>query len=120
MQLAANHPEITCVSSVAAFCSWPCVASDFAPVLGRVLIPSGLAAEDAAALLGARPLLLVHGDMDEIVAYTHGRRILDVAMAAKVPAELMTVAGAKHLNIFKPEVKQRIREFFAAKLLGAN
>ena len=120
LQLAARHPEIKCVGSVAAFCSWPSVASDFAPVLGRILIPSGLAAEDAAALLGNRPLLLVHGDKDEIVGYSHGQRLLAVATAAKVPAELLTVVGGKHLNIFKPEVKQRIREFFAAKLDGTH
>lgn len=120
LQLAARHPEIRCVGSVAAFCSWPCVASDFAPVLGRILIPSGLAAEDAAALMGSRPLLLVHGDRDEIVGYAHGKRILEAATAAKVPAELLTVAGAKHLNVFKPEVKQRIREFFAKTLASSN
>ncbi len=116
LQLAAAHSEIRCIVSIAAFCSWPRVASDFVPVLGRMLVPSGMAAEDAAAKLGLRPLLLVHGDRDEIVPYWHGKEILAVATAAHVPAELMTVAGGKHLNIFKPDVKQRIREFFAQKL----
>jgi fermentation-respiration switch protein FrsA (DUF1100 family) len=118
LELAAKHPEVRCVASVAAFCSWPCVASDYVPVVGRILIPSGLAAEDAAAKLGTRPLLLVHGDRDEIVAYWHGKQILAMATAAHVHAELMTVAGAKHLNIFKPDVKAKIREFFADKLNG--
>lgn len=120
LQLAAGHPEIKCVGSVAAFCSWPCVAGDRVPILGQLLIRSGLAAEDAAALLGTRPLLLVHGDKDEIVGYSHGKRILEVALAAKVPAELLTVVGGKHLNVFKPDVKQRITDFFASKLAGSN
>jgi len=120
LALAAAHPEIRCVTSVAAFCSWPCVASDFLPVRGRVLIRSGLAAEESAAKLGGRPLLLVHGEKDEIVAFAHGPRILSAATAAHVPAELFRVPGAKHLTIFRPEVKAKIREFFAKNLVDAR
>ncbi len=116
LALAAKHPEIKCVTSVATFCSWPCVASDHVPVLGRLLIATGLAAEDSAAAMGQRPLLLVHGDRDTIVSFAHGPRILEAAMHAHVPAELLKVPGAGHLNLFTKETKLHIREFFAKSL----
>jgi dipeptidyl aminopeptidase/acylaminoacyl peptidase len=118
LDLAARHPEIKCVVAVATFSSWPGIASDVLPVIGRVLIRSGVCAADNAALLGKRPLLLIHGERDEIVPYSHSPRILAAAKAAGVPAELLSVPKGKHLNIFSKDVKVRVTEFFAQNLCG--
>ncbi|HMN41615.1 MAG TPA: alpha/beta fold hydrolase [Phycisphaerales bacterium] len=116
MDLAARHPEIRCVATVGAFSSWTGIASDFVPVLGGLLIRGGVAADDNAALLGIRPLLVVHGEKDTIVPRVNGERIVRAARAAGVPAELLSVPKGGHLDIFSKDVKGRIAEFFGKHL----
>lgn len=120
LELAAHHPEIKCAATVGAFSSWPDIASDFVPVLGRILIRSGCAANDNAAMLGTRPLLLVHGGKDTIVPPVNADRILAAAKAAGVPAELFSIPGGGHLDIFRKDVKQKIIDFYAAALTAGR
>jgi dipeptidyl aminopeptidase/acylaminoacyl peptidase len=116
LEMAARHPEIKCAATVGAFSSWPGIASDFVPVLGRVLIRNGCAAEDNVALLGSRPLLLIHGEKDTIVPPVNGKRILRAATAARVPVELISISDGGHLDIFRKDVKMRIIDFYAKNL----
>lgn len=44
------------------------------------------------------PLLLIHGDEDEIVPYAQGRKVFE---AAKGPKEMYTVGGAGHNNLYR-------------------
>jgi fermentation-respiration switch protein FrsA (DUF1100 family) len=43
------------------------------------------------------PLLILHGDRDEVVPYTHGRRLFD---AANEPKRFYTIAGAHHNDTY--------------------
>ena len=44
------------------------------------------------------PLLLIHGDEDEVVPYAQGRRVFE---AARPPKEMYTVQGAGHNNLYR-------------------
>lgn len=52
-----------------------------------------LAAEDHVAKVAPRPLLLVHGDADEVVPYPHAERLF---AAASEPKELVRLPGGGH------------------------
>jgi len=43
------------------------------------------------------PLLILHGDRDEVVPYTHGRRLFD---AANEPKRFYTIVGAHHNDTY--------------------
>lgn len=116
MQLAADHADVRSVIAVATFASWPSIASDVIPVAGHVLIRTGLGVEDNIQRMGTRPVLIIHGDNDSIVGYHHLPRIQKAAESAGVKIEAMTIAGAGHLNIFKPDVKAAIRAFYERTL----
>jgi acetyl esterase/lipase len=42
------------------------------------------------------PILLIHGDKDELVPISHSKNILAALEAAKVPCKLVTIEGAAH------------------------
>ena len=98
-ELARTHPEIRAVSLISGFSSWQGVASDYVPVLGTLLIPSGLDAVDAMPALKGRSLLLLHGDRDEIVPYRHSLILQRAAQAAGVDVELYTAKNIGHLDV---------------------
>jgi len=52
-------------------------------------------AEAAVPALASVPLLLIHGDADPVVPYSHGQRLYD---AARGPRELWTVPGGGHVD----------------------
>ncbi|MDR0932368.1 MAG: alpha/beta hydrolase, partial [Victivallales bacterium] len=49
------------------------------------------------------PLLIIHGDKDRIVPYSHGKKLFSVA---KEPKQLYTAEGAGHNNIIRRERKR--------------
>lgn len=117
--LAAETPEIKSLCLVSAFSTWQSVANDHAPILGGLLVSSGLDPARDVALLGTRPLLLVHGKRDDIVAFKHSESILAAAKGAGVPAELVPIANAGHNDITEVgnEAPNSITAFFV-KTLG--
>ncbi len=66
--------------------------------------------EDAAAGLSPVPLLLIHGDADTIVPYSHSRILYG---ASQEPRELWTVPGGQHVDAL---AKTEMRERFVAYL----
>ena len=115
---AVEDERIRAVCTVSTFSSWTGVASDYVPVLAKILISPGRDAVDSAAALGDRPLLILHGTADGIVGIRHAPLIRDSALAAGVAVELKTFEGAGHTNWITdyPEMRESIGAFFAETL----
>lgn len=45
---------------------------------------------------GLPPILTIHGDKDDVVPYSHAARLHDALDRAKVPNQLLTIAGGGH------------------------
>lgn len=117
LRLAADRPEVKAICAVSAFSSWSAVAGDHLPVVGPLLIPSGLNPADSARELGAKPLLIVHGDRDEIVNARHAGIIEEAARSGGAVVARFVIPGGDHNGILQTEEEQRpIVEFFAAAL----
>jgi acetyl esterase/lipase len=71
---------------------------------------------------GVPPVIMVHGDADPLVPYTHSVRLNEALQKANVPHELVTIPGGGH-GTFKPEEWQRaytaIEKFLAAHVSAA-
>jgi uncharacterized protein len=88
--LAAEvKPDLTILAS--PFCSMADMAGLHYPWVPRALLRYPLSTCEAAARI-ASPLVLFHGDGDELVPFAQSQRILDLAPRA----ELVKVAGAGH------------------------
>lgn len=114
LDAAATDPRVRAVATVSAFSSWRAIAGDTLPVLGPVLIRPGTDPIDAAARLGDRPLLIMHGQRDTIVRPRHAQLIHDAAQQAGVPAELWTHPDGDHNAFLQsiPEARERLAQFF--------
>ena len=55
------------------------------------------------------PLLIIHGDRDEIIPLAEGKRLF---AAAKEPKEMTIVEGGSHSSVFSEETWARELEFF--------
>ena len=69
------------------------------------------------------PLLLIHGDQDDVVPYTQSERFRERLVVAGVKTDLIKVGGARHGPSFPgaeqaPEVGRWAGEWFDAHLLG--
>lgn len=68
----------------------------------------------AAAVIGdlaPLPIVIIHGDADAIVPYTHALRLFD---AAREPKQLWTVAGGGHISAtLREEYKLRLLELMS-------
>lgn len=78
----------------APFPSARAVAAGVLPVLGPALV-WGFDAKSKVARVRA-PLLVMHGDRDEVIHFALGRELFD---AAPGPKQHWTIAGAGHNNI---------------------
>ena len=61
------------------------------------------------------PLLVIHGDADEVIDIALGRRLFE---AAKEPKQMWVLRGGGHNNIVEtagPEYARRLREFYSSK-----
>jgi hypothetical protein len=71
------------------------------------------AAEHSAGALAPVPLLVVHGERDEVVALSHARRLFE---AAREPRELWIVPGSGHVNAFtRAENRERLLAYLASR-----
>lgn len=105
----AHHPQRTRVAAVivqGAFSSYRRIAREkmaqawFTWPLQwplSFLFSDHYAAVRAAAALAPVPLLVVHGEDDDVVPVTHARRLYE---AAREPRELWIVPGAGHVDAF--------------------
>jgi len=100
--------------------AWKAVGRGRRGGVGGVLARAGGDAETAAAALGDRPLLLIHGDGDRVVPAGHSERLAEVGRGAGVDVELMIVPGPDHVDVLDPgRVRQGVVEFFR-EALGAG
>lgn len=118
LAVASERDEIDAVVAAAAFSSWKRVAGDYLPLLGQLLIPGGSNAEDSVLALGARPLLLVHGESDRIVRPYHSERLRDAATGAGVRVELVLLPDFNHADWMTSRgAIDAIRAFFERELV---
>lgn len=116
--LAAEHPEIRAVCLVSTFSTWRGVAGDHVPLLGPLVIPSGLDPADSLARAGARPLLIVHGSNDEVVHARHAAILESSGRAAGAMTQVFMVPGMDHNGILAEQSRERrvVAEFFSRTL----
>ncbi|MDR0717267.1 MAG: alpha/beta fold hydrolase [Azoarcus sp.] len=97
------------------FYSYKTIANDRFPG-GGILVSDDYSANRFIQRLAPIPLLLLHGDKDEIVPVEHSRKLFE---AAGEPKQLIIIPGAVHLEaLFRPEIRGKMLEFFDACLAG--
>lgn len=118
LHAAANDPDVRAVATVSAFSTWGGVARDLQPLLGPLLMPGGLEPADAAARLGDRPYLIVHGLDDEIINPRHAELLAGAARKAGVDVVVWTDPHGDHNSMIQtnPTARQRLIEFFTQHL----
>lgn len=78
------------------------------------LFPDDWNPERAIARLGPVPVLLIHGEVDEVVPYAHALRL---RAAAGGGAELWTVPGGRHIDaLSRPAYRHRLVEYLDERL----
>ena len=110
----ATEVEFGGIVLEAPFPSARAVASRVLPVLGPLLV-WGFDTESRIAQIRG-PVLIIHGDRDEVIDIELGRRVF---AGAREPKQFWTVAGAGHNNLVAAagaEYRKRLREFY--ELLG--
>jgi uncharacterized protein len=98
----------------APFTSASAVAGRVVPVLGPLLVRG----YDTLSRIGRVrvPVLIVHGDRDEVIPYGFGKQLYD---AANAPKSLWTVRGAMHNDLHvvgRAEFRDRLSAFYASCL----
>jgi dipeptidyl aminopeptidase/acylaminoacyl peptidase len=118
LHAAADDPGIQAVVTVSAFSTWRGVAHDMAPVLGPLLFPGGLEPADAAARLGDRPYLIMHGLDDGIINPRHADLLAAAARSGGVEVDLWIDQQGDHNTMIQtnPLARKRLVEFFTAAL----
>jgi fermentation-respiration switch protein FrsA (DUF1100 family) len=94
----------------APFTSARQVAARVLPLLGPMLV-KGFDSEAKIRSVRA-PLLVIHGDRDEVIDQELGRKLFE---AAGEPKTFWPVPGARHNDIVEtagPEYERRLREFY--------
>lgn len=120
---AAPHPHTTpsSIIAVAGFSSWQGIARDHAGSIACRLIRPGLDATDSIAKLGAQasppPLLIVHGEADEIVPVAHANTLKTAADQAGLDVRVILDPEADHNSIVftSRELQRRIVEWLAER-----
>lgn len=114
---AAEREEVRAVVFMAGFADWRQIASDHVPWLGKVLIRAGHEPAEAAARLGSRPLLIVHGEDDRTVGVEHALHVAAAAREAGVPVQMRLIPHTGHINMFGTD--EELDEAIAAFLREA-
>jgi len=109
--------EVACAGVVleAPFPSVQAVAGGILPVVGPLVARGYNAGARIRAIDG--PLLVIHGDRDEVIAQRHGRRLFEMASE---PKEFWSVPGAGHNDLVLVAGEayvERLRAFYES--LGA-
>lgn len=120
LDAAAAGERVRAVATLSAFSGWRAIAGDVLPLLGPMLMPPGLDPADSAARLGDRPLLIMHGERDEIIPVRHAARIAAAAEAAGVPVTLWTHPQGDHNTFIQsiPEARTVMADFFRDHLIA--
>lgn len=126
LHLMAHREEIRSAVVMSAFTRWQDIAAatlsrnatggPISRFVARTLIRPGLDPIDAIAAAAERgPILLIHGDADEVVPFLHGKQL---AEAGGSRVKLMTVEGGDHngLRWHEPAVDRAIIEHFRETL----
>lgn len=122
LALAAQRPEVRAAAEVSGFSTWRSIAGDHLPLLGPLLIRSGLDPLDSVKRLGTRPLLIIHGQLDTIVPVRHADILARAAKEAGTPVTGLVVPGAEHNDIIFESAPARdtIADFFSRTLSVPN
>lgn len=113
VDLASRRP---CAGLVleAPFTSAREVAARVLPLIGPLLV-SGL--DSKRKIRDVRvPVLIIHGDRDEVISFDFGRKLFE---AAREPKSFWAVSGAGHNDIVEtagPAYRKRLREFYESLL----
>ncbi len=107
---------VSCVVSASAFSTYRRAMNDFFPVGGFMI--GGTDApdpEDWASQLGNIPLLITHGQDDDILPVYHAQRIASAAKEAGVPTEVVISQTGGHIvaYVFDSELPKAILAFLA-------
>jgi uncharacterized protein len=116
--VARERPQAAALCTVSAFSTWAGIAQDHLPILGPILMPTGLDAKDNVTHLGIRPYLIVHGETDSIVPIRHAHVLKDAAKKAGVDTEVAIITGGDHNAIIAdhPDASLAITNFFVRTL----
>lgn len=107
---------VACVVSASAFSTYRRAMNDLLPVAGFVMggtdVPDP---EDWAARLGNIPLLITHGQDDDILPAYHAQRIARAAKEAGVPTEVVISKRGGHViaYVWDTELPKAILAFLA-------
>jgi uncharacterized protein len=112
---SAQRERVKAVISEGAFSSYSRIAREKMNSLWltwplqwplSLLFSDAYSAVDALPRLGPIPLLVIHGDHDSVVPYSHAQRLID---AAAGPRELWTVEGGRHIDtLTRVEWRERL------------
>jgi hypothetical protein len=69
-----------------------------------LLFPDKMSPVNVVSELAPIPLLVVHGDADQIVPIKHGKALFD---AAKEPKELWVIEGGRHISTFRSKANRQ-------------
>jgi dipeptidyl aminopeptidase/acylaminoacyl peptidase len=109
LAVAAERPEVTAVVELSGFASWKGIGRSHAGPIGGWLFRSGYDAVDSVARLDDRPLLIVHGDLDDVVPVSHAHEIGEAAIGAGVGVESHISAGTGHNDLLWEDTEAQIR-----------
>ena len=118
--LAATDSRVKACVLAAPFASWPSIAGTHAPVLGPVLVRGGLDPVDSVRGMQGKPLLVVHGDADEIIPVSHGERVVTAATSAGVRATFLPRPGVHHNDVLIGDTvaQSAVDEFLRVAFMG--
>jgi uncharacterized protein len=115
VQLAAEQPPHR-LAIQSAFTSVPHLARRYYPFLPGFLLRTRYASIEKIGRVRA-PVLIAHGDADDIVPIAHGRALYE---AAPEPKRLLVIEGAMHndvLDVGGARYLDVLREFCAGETL---
>jgi alpha-beta hydrolase superfamily lysophospholipase len=79
----------------------------------------GTVSASVALIAHERPILLVHGDMDDVVPSTHLERLLRAAAGAGRTVESLVIPGGQHSWLYEfPEYRRTVARFLTTALGG--
>ncbi len=116
--LAAERPGIRALCTVSAFSTWRGVAADHLPILGPLLLSGDLNPVDSARKLKGTPMLIVHGELDEIVNVRHAAILAEAATSSGAEVTRLIVSKAHHNDVLFTDQGEQdaVGAFFAAAL----
>lgn len=86
-----NYKSIAREKLASFFLTWPL------QWLAYILVSNAYSPEDHLAIRAPVPLLVIHGDQDDVVPFHHGRKLFEKAAA---PKEFWQVPGGRHIDAF--------------------